>query len=69
MFCKNCKHSKEIEEKLYCQHEKIVSKDFISISSVTFKGVPCSSERAKRFFADCGLAGKLYEPKEYCLRS
>ena len=67
-FCVNCKYSKRIEKvstSLDCTHLKVLAKESWSLGSSLgcTEGVSCPIEREKKFFAACGIKGKLWEEK------
>jgi len=66
-LCKDCKHSKPEEHSewnLRCQHPKVNANDPYALTSAKeIYGTECRPEREKRFFARCGMSGKMWEPK------
>lgn len=65
-FCAECKYSKPETNSpwnLRCVNPYVNANDSWALSSSTIHGTTCSTERDKRFFAACGMKGKLWEQK------
>jgi hypothetical protein len=67
-LCKDCKHSnqqKSAEWNLLCAHPVVNAGDpwALSRSSASDTGSSCREERQRRWFAPCGMGGKLWELK------
>lgn len=70
IFCNNCKYSKPEERSewcLRCYHPLVNANDAWALSSANTSdcgnGTNCHDERGVRWFAKCGMKGKLWEPK------
>jgi len=66
-LCKDCKHSEPergSEWCLRCHHPRVNAKDSYALSCSKGNGTSCSTERGKiGFLSECGMSGKLWEPK------
>lgn len=65
-FCADCKHAWAAHpgsEWLWCTHPGALAKESRALASPNKRGVLCGHERAGRWFAPCGRAGKLWESK------
>lgn len=65
-LCNKCKWSvPEVNAtwNLRCTNEEVNKKDPWALSAVVFSGSSCREERESRFFAACGMKGKLWEAK------
>lgn len=67
-LCKDCKHSKpelHSEWNLRCHNPIVNGEDPWALASIEeFGGSNCREERSKKWFAKCGMKGKLWEAKE-----
>jgi hypothetical protein len=66
-LCKDCVWSEPEENSswvLRCQHPIVNSKDAWALSQAKFTGTACREEREVRWFASCGMKGKLWHPKD-----
>ena len=64
VFCRDCKWAKKIDSQygLRCSNPKVNAQDAWSLSSTAlFAGVECRSARDSKWFAACGMKGKLFE--------
>lgn len=68
-LCRDCNHSKpehNFEWNNRCYHVKVVIRDSQALAG-NYEGQPagvcCRDERGKKWFAACGMKGKLWEPK------
>ena len=67
LLCKNCKHSKSRAASLwdlYCANPIVNSNDPCFLASGDSLGTGCRQERESKWFAKCGIKGKLFEPKD-----
>lgn len=70
VLCKDCKWSYMPEDRynLRCGHPKVNARNAWALGSVTAEGdaagKSCTDERGEKWFAQCGMKGKLWEPKE-----
>lgn len=65
-YCKDCKWSapeENYEWNLRCIHPTVNMDDAWALSSPKINGTSCREERERKFFAPCGKAGRLWEPK------
>jgi hypothetical protein len=68
-LCKDCKHAtpeRNREWSNLCFHPKVVANDSWALANNREGqpcGVTCSEERKRRWFAPCGIRGKLWEVK------
>ena len=68
-LCLNCKHSKEEKGSPWrhrCFNWKVIKHDAWALSQNNEGnpyGTDCYEERKKRWFAKCGMKGKLYDPR------
>lgn len=64
-LCRDCKHSKPKEGRpwiLHCLHPIVISGDNRALASAQPQsGTSCYRERERRWFAPCGMRGKLWE--------
>lgn len=65
-LCRNCKHSRPEANSswnLKCQHPRVNAADPWALSRADegAAGTDCRGERERRWFAPCGMSGKLYE--------
>jgi hypothetical protein len=63
-FCRDCKHSLIISNRLICTHHSILQKHPEILSKLGESGVPCIDQRRLNWFAPCGLSGKLWKAKD-----
>jgi hypothetical protein len=69
-LCLDCRHSKTDERSPWthkCFHPKVVASDNWALAC-NYEGKPCGSScvderRRTGWFAQCGIKGKLWEPK------
>ena len=65
-LCRDCKHSQPETNSswnLKCTHPKVNANDAWALSRAEpLGGSDCHFERKRRWFAPCGMSGKLYEP-------
>lgn len=65
-LCKDCAHSTPDTSSpwtLRCKNPQVNALDPWALSYADFVGTSCREEREKRWWAQCGLKGKLYEPR------
>ncbi len=65
-LCKDCKWSqpeKNSNWNLRCQCPEVNAKDAWALSQTTFEGTSCHTERSEKWFAACGMKGKMWEIK------
>jgi hypothetical protein len=65
-YCTDCKWSKpEInsEWNLRCAHPEVNARDPWALSAKVIGGTSCREEREVRWFATCGMKGKLWMAK------
>ena len=65
-LCKDCAHSipdKQSPWTLKCKNPQVNSKDPWALSYTDFVGSSCREERQRTWWAQCGMKGKLWEPK------
>jgi hypothetical protein len=67
-YCSECSHSRQEKNSAWnneCVHPIVNSRDpwALSTNGGSWHGSSCREERSKRFFARCGMSGKLWEPK------
>ena len=68
-LCRDCKYAKpepKFEWNNRCFHPKVVSHDTWALATNhegETNGANCREERQKRWFAPCGIHGKLWERK------
>lgn len=64
-LCKDCKHSRPETNSawnLKCTHPVVNAKDAWALSrSESPGGTDCRGERERKWFAPCGMRGKLWE--------
>jgi hypothetical protein len=65
-LCAECNHSRKqkgSEWNLLCVHPIVNAKDpwALARSGVSESGSGCRDERARRWFAPCGMSGKLWD--------
>lgn len=69
-LCKDCKWTVKPDwaHNLRCYHPKVVGQDAWALGSISgvgeAAGKSCTDERGEKWFAQCGMKGKLWEPKE-----
>lgn len=70
LFCKDCAHSapeERSEWNLRCHHPAVNANDPWALSASSTRnsaGTDCGIEREIKWFAKCGMKGKLWEPKK-----
>jgi hypothetical protein len=66
VFCMDCRWSDKTVEKtnLCCFHPKVLSRDPWALGNGTSCGETCHVERAKGWFAACGMRGKLWVSRD-----
>jgi len=66
-FCRDCRHSMPEPDSawlLCCTHPEVNKRDSWALSGATyFICMRARDERGKKWFAPCGMKGKLWEPK------
>jgi hypothetical protein len=69
-LCRDCAHQSPEPGSPWnsrCSHPIVNAKDAWALSNTGGQGElatsNCRSERARKWFAPCGMAGKLWEPK------
>ena len=65
-LCRDCWHSMPEPDsawKLHCTHPMVNAVDPWALASATPYGSSARDERKKKWFAPCGMKGKLWEPK------
>lgn len=66
-LCRDCKHSKpeaDCSWSLRCTHPKVNARDSFALGGARTFGSDARAQRDVRWFAPCGMAGKLWEPKD-----
>ena len=65
-YCLECKWSKPqeyYEWNLKCVNPYVNAKDSWALAATKIEGSSARDEREKRYFAECGMKGKLWEQK------
>ena len=66
-FCKDCVWSEVSASsawELRCKNPIINANDEWALADVKFVGTNCREERKKKWFAKCGMSGKLWVEKD-----
>lgn len=67
-FCRHCKYSFDASSGMRCMHSKVIFSDPTALASTSDTGSCARTERSRNQDMSptfgCGMAGKLWEPKE-----
>ncbi len=66
-LCRECRHSMPepgSEWNLHCVNPEVNKRDHWALSSIDPHGSNARDERKKKWFAPCGMKGKLWEEKQ-----